>query len=433
MATDDDASYRKHLVRAVIASTVGSTIEWYDFFLYSTVTGLVFAKLYFPQSEPLTGTLEAFAVYAVGFVARPIGAAIFGHFGDRIGRRRTLIITLTTMGLATFAIALVPSYVQIGMWGAALLTLFRFIQGIGVGGDWGGAVLLSMEWAQTNKHRGFIASWPQFGVPMGLFLANLAVLACGFMPDAAFLQWGWRLPFVLSLLLLAVGLYVRLGALETPVFRRLVLEQKVEKQPIVEVLRRQPREVVLSALARMGQQAPFYVFTAFVFSYATTVVHASRNFLLLAVLTASVISFFTVPAFGHLSDRIGRKTTYVAGLALTGLFSILYFALIDTGVSAWIFVAIATSLITHDMAYGPQAAFIAENFTESLRYSGASMGYQLASVIAGGPAPLIATAVFAQYHSGYAVVAYLVVCAVISIAASLLMTDRTNRALSGES
>ena len=241
----------------MIASTVGTTIEWYDFFLYSLASGLVFAKLYFPKDDPLTGTLNAFAIYAVGFLARPVGAAIFGHYGDRIGRKSTLIATLLLMGIATFLVALVPGYDSIGIWGAVLLTVLRFIQGVGVGGEWGGSVLLSMEWAKTNNHRGFLAAWPQFGVPAGLFLANLAVLAFSQMSGEAFLDWGWRIPFLLSAVLVIVGLWVRLSVLETPVFRRLAAEKKIEPAPMLEVIRKQPKPILLSALARMGQQAPF--------------------------------------------------------------------------------------------------------------------------------------------------------------------------------
>ena len=220
------------LRRAVIASTIGTAIEWYDFFLYSIVTGLVFAKLFFPQSDPLTGTLQAFAIYAVGFIARPVGAAIFGHYGDRIGRKSTLIATLMLMGLATFAVAFVPTYESIGIWGAVILTILRFVQGVGVGGEWGGSVLMSMEWARTDQSRGFIASWPQFGVPCGLFLANLAVLAFSQMSGEQFLAWGWRIPFALSLLLVGVGLYIRLGILETPIFAKLLAERKVDRTPM---------------------------------------------------------------------------------------------------------------------------------------------------------------------------------------------------------
>ena len=297
---------RTQLRRAVIASTIGTTIEWYDFFLYSIVTGLVFAKLFFPQSDPLTGTLQAFAIYAVGFIARPIGAAIFGHYGDRIGRKSTLIATLMLMGIATFLVAFVPTYESIGIWGAVLLTALRFIQGVGVGGEWGGSVLMSMEWTRTNQHRGFAASWPQFGVPAGLFLANLVVLACSEISGPAFLTWGWRVPFALSIVLVAIGLYIRLRIMETPVFTRLVQEKRVERRPMLEVIKRQPKEILLSALARMAEQAPFYIFTAFIFSYATGNLDVKRDFLLAAVMCASVLSFFTIPIFGHMSDRLGR-------------------------------------------------------------------------------------------------------------------------------
>src|SRR5437016_10858801 len=274
------SEHQIQLRRAVIASTVGTAIEWYDFFLYSTVTGLVFAKLFFPHSDPWVGTLEAFGIYAVGFIARPIGAAIFGHSGHRIGRKSTLIATLLLMGLATAAVAIVPTYESIGIWGAVILTALRFIQGVGVGGEWGGSVLMSMEWARTNHSRGFITSWPQFGVPCGLFLANLAVLGFSHMSGEQFLAWGWRVPFFLSLILVGVGLYIRLGILETPIFRKLVTEQKIERTPMLAVIKQQPKEILLSALARMAEQAPFYIFTAFVFSYGIGTLNVSRDFLL---------------------------------------------------------------------------------------------------------------------------------------------------------
>ena len=435
-ATDAGAmsllEHRRQLRRAVIASTIGTTIEWYDFFIYGTVTGLVFAKLYFPGSDPLIGTLQAFAIYAVGFVARPVGAAIFGHYGDRIGRKAALIATLLLMGLATFAVAFVPGYAQIGIWGAVILTVLRTLQGIGVGGEWGGSVLMSMEWARTDAHRGFIASWPQFGVPAGLFLANLAVLAFSAISGPQFIAWGWRIPFILSIVLVGIGLYIRLGILETPVFSRLVAEDRLERVPVWEVIKRQPREIILTALLRMGEQAPFYIFTAFVFTYGTTILHSSRDLLLIAVLTASVVSFFTIPYSGYLSDRIGRKRMYLIGAAAMGVFGFIYFALLDTMMPGWIFLAIVLSLIPHDMMYGPQAALIAECFTSRLRYSGASLGYQLASVIAGGPAPLIATALFAAYKSGYAIAVYILVCALISLISAALVPDYTNQDISAE-
>jgi metabolite-proton symporter len=420
------------LRRAVVASTIGTAIEWYDFFLYSTVTGLVFAKLFFPHSDPWVGTLEAFAIYAVGFIARPIGAAIFGHFGDRIGRKSTLIATLLLMGLATFAVALVPTYASVGIWGAVILTVLRFIQGVGVGGEWGGSVLMSMEWARTNHSRGFVASWPQFGVPCGLFLANLAVLAFSQMSGDQFLSWGWRIPFALSLVLVGVGLYIRLGILETPVFARLLAERKVERSPMFTVIKQYPKEILLSAFARMAEQAPFYIFTAFVFSYGIETLHVSRNFLLTAVLSASVLSFVSIPLFGHVSDRIGRKNMYMIGAVATGVFGFIYFAMLKTGSEPIIFGAIILSLVPHDMLYGPQAALIAESFTGRLRYSGSSLGYQLASVIAGGPAPLIATWLFGTYHSAFAIAIYIAICAVITLVATAMMTDYTGKDISAE-
>ena len=423
---------RAELRKAVIAATVGTTIEWYDFFLYGTAAGLVFGKLYFPNASPLAGTLAAFGTYFIGFIGRPIGAAIFGHYGDRIGLKATLIATLLAMGIATFLIALVPTYASIGIWGAVLLTVLRMIQGIGVGGEWGGSVLISMEWARTHHNRGFIASWPQFGVPMGLFLSNLAILAFSSWSGDAFMTWGWRIPFLLSIVLVAIGLWVRLGILETPVFNRLVAERKIERAPIIEVIRKQPKEILLSALLRMSEQAPFYIFTAFVFSYGVGTLKLPRDLILSAVLVASLVSFITIPLSGHVSDRIGRRKMYLIGAAAMGVFGFLYFGMLDTLAPGLVFLAIVLSLIPHDMQYGPQAALIAEAFTPRLRYSGSSLGYQLASVIAGGPAPIIATALFAAYGSGQAVAVYIAVCAVITLASTALMPDYTGKNISME-
>jgi len=426
------SEHQLQLRRAVIASTIGTAIEWYDFFLYSTVTGLVFAKLFFPHSDPWVGTLEAFAIYAVGFVARPIGAAIFGHYGDRIGRKSTLIATLLVMGLATFAVALVPTYDRIGIWGAVLLTALRFIQGVGVGGEWGGSVLMSMEWARTNAHRGFITSWPQWGGPAGLFFANLAVLAFSALSGDQFLVWGWRIPFFLSLLLVGVGLYIRLSIFETPVFARLLAENRIEAAPVLEVVKRHPKEIVLTALCRMAEQAPFYIYASFVFTYGIGVLHASRNFILTALLVATVLSTVSVPLSGHLSDVVGRRRWYLIASVASGLFGFVYFAMMNTGLSGVIFAAIILSFVPHDMMWGSQAALIAECFSARLRYSGASIGFHLSSIIAGGPSPLIATALFATFHSGYVIAIYILFCGIVSVAATAFLPDYTNRDISRE-
>jgi MFS family permease len=427
-----DTEHRAQLRRALVASTVGTTIEWYDFLLYGQVTALVFGKLFFPGSDPLVGVLQAFAVFFIGFVGRPIGAAIFGHWGDRIGRKATLIATLLITGLATVAVGLVPTYESIGIWGAVLLTVIRLIQGIGVGGEWGGSVLLAMEWAQTNKNRGFIAAWPQFGAPAGFFLANLAVLVFSAISGDQFLTWGWRIPFLLSIIMVAIGLWIRLGILETPVFRKVVEEERVERVPVLEVLKRQPKQVVLTALLRLPEQAPGYIFGAFVFTYGTTVLGASREFLLVAVLASAVLGFLWVTVAGHLSDRVGRKNMYIIGCLFVAVFGFVYFALLDTKIPAVVFIAVAVSSLPIMTMYGPEAALIAESFSPRLRYSGASLGYQLASIIAGGPSPFIATALLAAFASSFPIALYILACAVIGIVATALLTDYTNKDISEE-
>jgi MFS family permease len=427
-----ESDHRKELRKAVIASTVGTTIEWYDFLLYSIVTPLVFGKMFFPHSAPLIGVLEAFAVYFVGFVGRPIGAFIFGHYGDRIGRKAALIATLMITGLSTFAVGFVPGYATVGVWGAVILTVIRMIQGIGVGGEWGGSVLFAMEWARTNKHRGFITSWPQLGGPAGLFLANMAVLLGSWIAGDGFFAWGWRIPFWLSIIMVAIGLYIRLGILETPVFKRIIEEKRIERVPAVEVFKRQPKQVFLSMLCRSAEQGPAYIYLAFVFTYTGHVLHQPRNFILTALICAGLISFITIPVAGALSDRFGRKRVYIIGSILTGIYGFIYFALLNTLVPALIVLAIILSFVPHDLIYGPQGALIAEGFTPRLRYSGTSLGYQLASLTAGGPAPIIATALLAAYGSGYAVAAYIAVMAVVSVVATSFMPDYTGRDISQE-
>jgi MFS family permease len=427
-----ETEHSAQLRKAVIASTVGTAIEWYDFFLYGTAAGLVFGKLFFPNQDALSATLLAFGTYFIGFAARPVGAAIFGHYGDRIGRKATLIATLLFMGLSTFFIAFVPTYADIGIWGAVILTVLRALQGIGVGGEWGGSVLLAMEWSRTHNQRGLVAAWPQFGVPCGLLLSTLAVIAFSAWSGDQFLVWGWRIPFALSIILVGIGLWIRLGILETPVFQKLLDEDKVEKAPILEVIRKQPKEIILSAFLRMSEQAPFYIFTAFVFAYAVGTLKMDRTFILTAVMVAACVSFFTIPLSGHFSDKIGRKKMYLIGVVAMGVYGFIYFGLMDPTYPIGVFIAIVVSLIPHDMQYGPQAALIAESFTPRLRYSGASLGYQLASLVAGGPSPLIATWLFATYKSGHAIAVYIAVCAVISLIAAAMMPDYTGKDISAE-
>jgi MFS family permease len=354
------------------------------------------------------------------------------HYGDRIGRKATLIVTLMLMGIATFLVAFVPPYASIGIWGAVILTVLRTLQGIGVGGEWGGSVLIAMEWARSHGSRGLVASWPQFGVPSGLFLSNLVILVVSAWMGADFATWGWRIPFFLSIVLIGIGLWIRLGILETPVFRQMVEMDRIERTPIIEVIRQQPREITLSALLRMAEQAPFYIFTAFVFAYGVSTLKMPRDLILAAVLVASCVSFITIPLSGHISDRIGRRRMYLIGAAATGLFGFLYFGMLDSAIPWVVFIAIVLSLIPHDIMYGPQAALIAEAFTPRLRYSGASLGYQLASIIAGGPAPLIATALFAAYGNGYAIAIYIAACAVVSLVSAGLMPDYTGKDISAE-
>ena len=437
----DAAEERRQLNRAAVASTVGTAIEWYDFFLYNTIAGLVFGKLFFPNAAPLVGTLSAFATQFGGFAARPIGAAIFGHYGDRIGRKATLIATLLLMGLATFIIGLIPGYGAssffgapyggAGVWATVLLVILRIIQGIGVGGEWGGSVLLSMEWGHRGK-RGLIASWPQMGVPIGLLISTVLTSIVSTATGANFLVWGWRIPFLLSIILVGVGLYIRLGILETPLFRRIVEERRVEPAPVAAVIRRNWREIILSALIRLPEQAPFYIFTSFIYAYGASVLKFDRGFLLNAVSAAAALELVSIPFFGYLSDRIGRQRMYLIGGVATLVWAIPYFLLLDTKLPVVVVIAIVVSLIPHDMLYGPQAAFIAESFTGRLRYSGASLGYQLASVIAGGPAPLIATALLAAYHSSGPIAAYIIIISIIGIIATLMLRDRSRMDISRE-
>jgi metabolite-proton symporter len=414
-----------------VAGTVGTAIEWYDFFLYGTAAALVFPKLFFPDASSYAGVLASFATYAVGFAARPVGAAIFGHWGDRIGRKATLISTLLLMGLASALIGVMPTHSSIGFWAPTLLVVLRILQGIGVGGEWGGSVTLTMEWGNPRR-RGFIASWPQVGVPIGLLLSTGAVSLTTHLAGDAFDSWAWRLPFLASLVLIGIGLWVRLGVFESPLFAREVENKRVEKRPTLEVIKRNPREIILSALLRMSEQMPFYIFTVFVLEYGTDDLGFSKGFMTNSVMAAAALSLFMVPFFGHLSDRIGRKRMYTIGAVLTFAWAIPYFLLLDSKAGALVFVAVFLSLIPHDMQYGPQAALIGESFTTRLRYSGAGMGYQLASVVAGGPAPLVATWLLHTFDSTLPIAVYIMFGAVVTVIATALLPDPNRSAVERE-
>ena len=427
----DEAEHRRQVRRAVVASTIGTSIEWYDFFLYGTAAALVFPKLFFPHSSPYAGTLASFATFFVGFLARPLGAWVFGHFGDRIGRKATLIITLLLMGIATFLIGVMPTYSAIGLWAAVLLIVLRICQGLGVGGEWGGSVLMSMEWHRGNR-RGFIASWPQAGVPIGLALSIGATRLASQWTGDKYTTWGWRLPFLLSILLVLVGLFIRLRVLETPLFARVVEQKQVAKTPVPEAIQHHWPEIALSALARMAEQAPFYIFTTYVLTYGTEELGLKRNFLLNAVLLAAIVSLFTTPFFGYLSDLIGRRRMYLIGASAVLVFAFPYIGLLNSKTAGLVVLAVVVSVVVHDMMYGPQAAFIAESFPTRLRYSGASLGYQLASIIAGGPAPLLAAWLLHTFNSGYAISTYIALTAVITAVAAAALGARVSPMLERE-
>jgi MFS family permease len=419
-----DETARKRQVRlAAVASVIGTSIEWYDFFLYGTAAAIVFPAVFFPKSSSYAGTLESFATYAVGFAARPLGAAIFGHWGDRLGRKATLIITLLMMGLASALVGVLPGTATIGIAAPILLVLLRVLQGIAVGGEWSGSVLLSMEWGKQRR-RGLMASWPQIGVPIGLLLGTGAMTAIALSAPDAFKAWAWRIPFLASLLLVAIGLWVRLKVLETPLFAQLVRRQTVARLPVADVLRRYPKEIALSALLRMSEQAPFYIYTAFALAYIKDHLHQTEGLGLAAVTVAAALELILIPASGHISDRIGRRRVYATGAILTGVVAFPAFLLLNTAAAGLVVLGVAVLAIPHAMQYGPQSSYIAENFPTGLAYAGSGLGYQAASLIAGGPAPLLATWMLASF-GWQAISVYIIACVVLTLIAVALLPDRS--------
>jgi MFS family permease len=406
---------KEQVQRSMIAAAVGTSIEWYDFFLYNVAAGLVFADAFFPSSDPYVGLMLAFTGNFVGFAARPLGAVIFGHYGDRMGRKLAMIVSLVLMGGSTMAMGALPTYATLGIIAPALLMFFRILQGIGVGGNWGASVLLAGEWADPKK-RGFATSWAQFGAPGGMLLANAAILVMGlFTNDEQFRAWGWRVPFLLSFVLILIGLYIRQKIEETPVFRSLQKKGMIAKLPVVEVFKHNWKEVILTALLRTGQQVPFYIFSTYVLVYATQALGFPRNTILTFVMVMSFLSMCTIPLMGAWSDRIGRPKITAIGCVIMIVFPFIYFGMLDTRSLPLVALAILLGLPSQDFQYGPQAAYISESFPGSRRASGASLGYQLASITAGGPAPLIAVALYAKYQTSMAVAAYVSICAVISL------------------
>jgi len=430
MTATEPVRTRGSIVRVVGASLVGTTVEWYDFFLYGVAASVVFGDLFFPKGEQLTGTLLSFATFAVGFFARPVGGVVFGHFGDRLGRKNLLVLSLLMMGVATFAIGLLPTYAQVGALAPILLTVLRLIQGFALGGEWGGAVLIVSEHGDPAR-RGFWASWPQAGAPAGQLIANgvLAGLAA-FQSESAFDAWGWRIPFLLSAVLVLVGLWVRLKIEESPVFEAARTRQEpAERMPLVEVLTRYPREVLTAMGARMAENVSYYIFTIVIATYAKEHLGLGKSFALNAVLIAAAIHFCAIPLWGALSDRIGRKPVYLIGAVGVGIWAFVFIALVDTKNFGLATVAVTVGLVLHGAMYGPQASFFTELFGTRVRYSGVSVGYQLASILAGGLAPFIAVALLKSYDSGYAISVYVAVCAVISVLAVTLYSETSQRDL----
>ena len=428
----NSASSNPSIHKVAIASFIGTTIEWYDFFLYGTASALIFGRLFFPNYDPLTGTLASFGTYAAGFIARPIGGIVCGHFGDRIGRKSMLIFTLLLMGVATALIGLLPTYNQIGIWAPVLLIGLRVAQGFAVGGEWGGAVLMAVEHSPRGR-RGFYGSWPQVGVPVGLLLSTAVFGQISKLPEEMLLTWGWRVAFLLSIFLVGVGLYIRLAMPEPPEFAEVKQTGATSRMPILDAVRLHPKNVLLAMGARIVENGAFYLYTVFILTYATLPrIGFSSSSVLTAISIAAAGEMFAIPTFGWLSDRFGRRPVYLFGAIFTGLFAFPFFWLVETSITSLMMLAVIAALVFgHAAMYGPQASFFSELFGTRVRYSGASLGYQLASVIAGGLSPLIATGLLQRTGGSWPIALFVVGMAAVTTVSVFLAIETAHGEIAG--
>jgi len=405
--------------RVAFASFIGTAIEWYDFFLFGAAATLVFNTQFFPTLSPAGGTLAAFATFGVAFVARPIGGIVFGHFGDRLGRKTMLVLTLMLMGAGTVAIGLLPTYGQIGVAAPVLLALARLVQGFAVGGEWGGAVLMAVEHAPQRK-RAFYGSWPQAGVPAGLVLSSAAFLAVQQLPQEQLLSWGWRIPFLASIVLVAVGVYVRLQIVESPDFRAVRESRTVATFPLGDLLRVARRPLLVGMFTQVGPNIPFYIVSVFVLSYGPRVVGVSRNVILACLIVACLLDLATVPLVATLADRIGRRKVLLIGAVYMAAIAFPFFWLLDTGRPAAILLAMVLIVtIGHAITYAAVAGFLAELFDARLRYTGVSTAYQVGGMISSGPAPFVAAALFVAFGGSWAIALYIVAACLATFLAVL--------------
>ena len=420
----EDIGQRTSINQVALSGLIGATVEWYDFFLYGTAAALVFGQLFFPSSDPLVGTIAAFGSFAFGYLSRPVGAVVFGHYGDKIGRKTMLILTLLIMGIATFLIGLLPTYDTIGVWAPILLLVLRFFQGIGLGGEWGGAVLLAVEHSPRNK-RGFYGSLIQIGAPAGLLLGTGAFLIVSTLPEEQFLSWGWRVPFLVSVLLIGVGLFIRLKIMETPAFSQVKESGTEARMPMVEVFRDYPKNVLLTMGARLSEGQVFNIFAVFAITYATTQLELTRSTVLYGVLIGAAVECLTLPVFGAFADRFGRRPVYMGGAAFCALFAFPFFWLLDTENTVLIWLALALGFaIGHSAMWGPQASFFSEAFGTRVRYSGTSFVYQFSGIASSALTPLIATALLGWAGgSPWLVVVFVIVYAAISFISTYLARE----------